>query len=154
MKCKKCGTELGKKEKFCPNCGARAKMSKGWKIVLVVFVLLFVLIAAIAISGGGGTDTPTTTEPETEYITLDEFNKIKNGMTYEQVCKIIGCEGKLVTSSQIGESTSQSYAWSSKDMGGVTYGATVVFIDGKVTGKTQVGLDLVDDVSSAIKDLS
>lgn len=154
MKCKKCGTELGKKEKFCPNCGARAKMSKGWKIVLVVFVLLFVLIAAIAISGEGGTDTPTTTEPETEYITLDEFNKIKNGMTYEQVCKIIGCEGKLVTSSEIGGSTSQTYGWSSKDMGGVTYGATVVFIDGKVTGKTQVGLDLVDDVSSAIKDLS
>lgn len=154
MKCKKCGTELGKKEKFCPNCGARARMSKGWTIVLVVFVLLFVLIAAIAISGEGGTDTHTTTEPETEYITLDEFNKIKNGMTYEQVCKIIGCEGKLVTSSEIGGSTSQTYGWSSKDMGGVTYGASVVFIDGKVTGKTQVGLDLVDDVSSAIKDLS
>lgn len=154
MKCKKCGTELSKKDKFCQSCGARARMSKGWTIALVVFVLLFVLIAAIRMSGESNTDTPTTTESETEYITLDEFNQIKNGMTYEQVVKIIGCEGKLVTSSDIYGSTSQTYAWSSKDMGGITYGASVVFVDGKVTGKTQVGLDMVDDVSSAIKDLT
>lgn len=152
MKCKKCKTELGKNDKVCPNCGA--KRPKGWIIAIVVVALLCIVIAAMAISGEGGTDTPTTTEPETEYITMDEYNQIKNGMTYEQVVKIIGCEGKLATSSEIGGSTSQTYGWSSRDLGGVTYGATVVFIDGKVTGKTQVGLDLVDDVSSAIKDLS
>lgn len=153
MKCKKCKTELGKNDKVCPNCGA--KRPKGWIIAIVVVALLCIVIVAMAISGEGGTDTPTTTEPETEYITMDEYNQIKNGMTYEQVVKIIGCEGKLATSSEIGGSTSQTYGWSSRDLGGgTTYGATIIFVDGKVTGKYQTGLDIADDVSSAIKDLS
>ncbi len=153
MKCKKCKTKLGKKDKVCPNCGA--KRPKRWIIAVVIVVLFCIVAGAMAMSGDGGTETPTTTEPETEYITIDKYNQIENGMTYEQVVKIIGCEGKLTASADIGGGTSQTYSWSSRDLGGgTTYGATVVFIDGKVTGKYQIGLAIADDVSSAIQNIS
>ncbi|MEG2670537.1 MAG: zinc ribbon domain-containing protein, partial [Oscillospiraceae bacterium] len=32
---------------------------------------------------------------ETGVLTLDKFSKIENGMTYEEVTKIIGCEGEI-----------------------------------------------------------
>lgn len=171
MYCKKCGKELSEGAAFCDKCGTPQaeeatalpnkqkkpkKKKKGLIAVIAVIAFLFV-IALIAIgSGDGSVDGSSETSENTtegEYITYEEYEKIQNGMTYDEVVKIIGCEGRVASSSTVGDITTVSYNWSSKDMGGVTYGATVAFIDGVVTGKSQVGLDMVDDVSRTIDNI-
>lgn len=70
-------------------------------------------------------------------ITLDEYNRIEIGMTYDEVVKIVGKDGKLFVSSDIGFGESSTYTWSS---GYGISNATIMFDNGKVSYKTQLGL--------------
>jgi hypothetical protein len=70
-------------------------------------------------------------------VTLEQYNKIKIGMTYDEVVRITGKDGKLFVSDSTGLGESQTYTWSS---GYVLSGATIDFFNGKVTFKTQSGL--------------
>lgn len=71
-------------------------------------------------------------------MTLSKFNQIENGMTYEEVVAIIGSEGTLSTESSYGNQTMQVYYWYASN--GIS-NATVSFINGKVTAKSQIGLE-------------
>ncbi len=177
MYCKNCGKELSESASFCGNCGAiqvnesatqptkQKKRKSKKKALLIFFIIVAAFFLIILIAAGSGDDsnsnnndgisdsTNESASVESEYITYEEYEKIQNGMTYNEVVKIIGCEGQVVSSSTYGDANTVTYSWSSKDMGGVTYGATIVFIDGVVTGKSQIGLDIVDDVSNAINDI-
>jgi Domain of Unknown Function with PDB structure (DUF3862) len=68
-------------------------------------------------------------------MSLDEFNQIQNGMSYDQVVQIVGGPGELV--SQVG--SAQVYMWvgSSSSSGA---NANVTFYNGRVQGKAQAGL--------------
>lgn len=74
-------------------------------------------------------------------ISMDEFNLIQNGMTYEQATSIIGSPGEMVN--ETGTAGSQNYVakYHFKGDGGI-WGANaeLTFIDGKLTIKTQKGL--------------
>jgi hypothetical protein len=75
--------------------------------------------------------------PAKNGITLSEFNKIKNGMTYQQVVQIIGENGTLEASASSGAYTSKVYSWTQKG----TYGsASISFMNNKVQAKAQAGL--------------
>lgn len=76
-------------------------------------------------------------EDDTEYITLEKFNQIENGMSYDEVVEIIGVEGTVLTSIEL-DGTITTYEWYAK--GALSY-ATVTFEDGVVTSKMQIGLD-------------
>lgn len=69
-----------------------------------------------------------------KYITLDEFNRIQTGMTYQQVVEIIGGEGTLITEDSYG---SKSYSWEPVPNSGMT---TVVmgFTNGVLVTKMKV----------------
>lgn len=69
-----------------------------------------------------------------KYITLDEFNRIQTGMTYQQVVEIIGGEGSLITEDSNG---SKSYSWEPATNSGMT---TVVmgFSNGVLVTKMKV----------------
>lgn len=69
-----------------------------------------------------------------KYITLDEFNKIQTGMTYQQVVEIIGGEGDLIIEDSYG---SKSYSWEPAPNSGMT---TVVmgFTNGVLVTKMKV----------------
>ena len=160
MYCQKCGKEIDNEAVICPSCGVstnntkqkpKKKKKHGCLIGIIIILIIFVLFLVIVFSGDDTAPSDdSNTQQTTEYITLEEFDRIKTGMTYEEVVEIVGCEGKLVTSSEFETANTKTYGWSSKDMGGITYGATVAFIDNKVSWKQQIGLDLVDDVSEAI----
>ena len=76
-------------------------------------------------------------EDDMEYITLEKFNQIDNGMSYDEVVEIIGSEGTVLTSIDLnGEIT--TYEWYAKEA--LSY-ATVTFEDGIVTSKMQIGLE-------------
>ncbi len=74
-------------------------------------------------------------------ISLEEFNKIETGMTYEEVCNIVGGEGTLGSSVDIGvgeEYKSEIYQWTGD--GSIGANANVTFQGGKVISKAQIGL--------------
>ena len=72
-------------------------------------------------------------------ITLAEYSQIKNGMTYDEVCDIVGGAGRVVSEAGTGRYYSFVVVW---DGAGSTIGANanVLFQNGKVVSKAQAGL--------------
>ena len=60
--CKKCGAQMDKSAKSCPQCGAPAKGKKG--LIIGAVVVFIVLVAAI----GNAEDNSSKTEPITPAI--------------------------------------------------------------------------------------
>lgn len=78
------------------------------------------------------------TIPDT-YITMAEYQEIEMGMTYEEVCEIIGSEGELGSAVDFGagsEYVTEMYTWYSVSGGA----ASITFQGGKVVMITQVGI--------------
>ena len=74
-------------------------------------------------------------------ISLEEFNKIETGMTYDEVCDIVGGEGTLGSSVDVGigeEYKTEIYQWTGD--GSIGANANVSFQGGKVVSKAQIGL--------------
>jgi len=67
-------------------------------------------------------------------ITLDQFNKLENGMTKEQVFDILGGEGAVLSES--GDIV--MYTYNGKSLGA---NASLMFQGGKLMNKTQLGLE-------------
>lgn len=57
-KCKKCGAELPKGAKTCPNCSAKVGSGKKILIIIIIAVILLGIIASIS---GGDSDDPSNT---------------------------------------------------------------------------------------------
>jgi len=70
-------------------------------------------------------------------ITLEAYEQITEGMLYQEVCDLIGGEGELLSSVEDGDLLTELYTWSNSDGGS----ATVVFENGAMTSKSQVGLE-------------
>ena len=71
-------------------------------------------------------------------MTLEKFNKIEVGMTYEEVVEIVGCEGELTSEASVGDHHSAIYTWKGK--GSVGANAVITFSNGEVSAKAQAGL--------------
>ena len=74
-------------------------------------------------------------------ISLEEFNKIETGMTYKEVCEIVGGEGTLGSSVDLDmgdEYKTEIYQWTGD--GSIGANANVTFQGGKVVSKAQIGL--------------
>lgn len=68
-------------------------------------------------------------------ITMDLYNKIENGMTYDQVKGILG-EGELSSESKLMDSDSKMYSYVNKDGSNASF----TFSDGKMDTKSQLNL--------------
>lgn len=75
---------------------------------------------------------------KSEYITMDEYNQIETGMSYDEVVDIIGSKGELSTKSESNGYTIEIYTWYGNGTAGSN--ANVTFENGKATTKAQVGL--------------
>jgi hypothetical protein len=113
---------------------------------LVTPILFIVLVLSLSICG---CVTPNDLIKGTEAdiinsegsISLEEFNQIETGMTYEEVCNIIGGEGTLGSSVDMGigdEYKTEIYQWTGN--GSIGANASVTFQGGKVISKAQIGL--------------
>jgi hypothetical protein len=80
--------------------------------------------------------TGTTLGPSSPAITLDEFSNIDYGMTLDQVIATFGSPGTVHHSSDTDRSETR---WWDGPRGSNGF-AELVFRDGVVFGKTQVGL--------------
>jgi hypothetical protein len=108
-------------------------------------VTLFSIIGLLEEEDSIDTLTPNSEEPSTSApnkptISKSEFDQIKNGMSYEDVCAIIGSEGELL--SEVGESGTEyhtvMYSWDGE--GSLGANANCMFQGGVLVSKAQYGL--------------
>lgn len=76
-----------------------------------------------------------TAEPPA--VTLAEFNQIQNGMTYQEVVRIVGAEGTLQSENTIGGHNAM-YAW--QNASAFDGGMNAMFQNEKLIQKSQFGL--------------
>ena len=91
------------------------------KLIIIIAVIVVVAVVGIIVAN-------------MLTITKAEYDKIEVGMSYEEVVKIIGCDGELTDESE--ELNSKVYAW--RGLGGGH--AEFLFLDGKVYIRFQEGL--------------
>jgi uncharacterized membrane protein len=70
-------------------------------------------------------------------LTMEKYNKIKNGMSYKEVKDIVGKEGNETMSSGNGKYKVTSYQWKGENYSFLS----VVLMGDKVTSKTQANLE-------------
>ena len=138
-KCKYCQTDIPKKAKVCPKNKKNLKSHGCLAGVSIFLCVIVVCIFIAALSGSKDEISEDLSEATAELITLDEFNTIQNGMSYEEVVEIIGSEGEASSTATVGDITTSIYMWKGK--GSVGANANVTFIDNKVTAKAQFGLE-------------
>lgn len=131
-KCKYCMSEIDDKAKICPHCGKKQKRSVV-KTILGCVVLFFAVMIVIVIASGGGD------KDEASVMTMEKFNAIQNGMTYEEVVEIVGGEGVMSNTAGDGDYKISIYSWEGN--GSTGSNANVTFTNGKVSGKAQLGLE-------------
>lgn len=143
-KCKDCGAEVSKSAKTCPKCGAKLKRSHPVLIAILVFIIVIIILGCISQISNKSSNISvplvnSINQDTTEaYMTLEKFNKIQTGMTYDEVVAIVGKEGTLDTESSSGSITFKTYHWYASN--GIS-NAAIIFQNGKVTAKSQFGLD-------------
>lgn len=78
----------------------------------------------------------TVNSSGTAELTMEKYNQIKNGMTYDEVVQILGSKGEEVSSSEIGKYKNATYKWS-----GENYSFIIgTFQNDKLLFKTQANL--------------
>lgn len=70
--------------------------------------------------------------------TMDKYNQVETGMTYDEVVAIMGGDGELSSDTEIAGVSSKLYMWDGED---IASNCSITFSDGKVSSKSQFGLD-------------
>ena len=136
-KCKYCQTEIPKKAKVCPNCKQTLK-SHGCLVGILIFLILIAVGIVVAVNMNDAVQQSISgVSSNSEYITMEEYNQIQTGMSYDEVKNIVGSEGELSSTSTVAGYTISIYTWYGNDLGA---NANVTFENDQVIGKAQVGL--------------
>lgn len=147
IQCKNCGKIYPSTLKCCPECFAAkpkqpAKIALG--IAIVVLGVLLIISGIVSLSGNDlNNPSPTpdvsSTESNKNLVTYANFEKIENGMTYEQVVEIFGVDGKVLSEVDMGdvEYKTTMYYW--YDDTGIA-NCNITFQGGVVIAKAQIGL--------------
>ena len=72
-------------------------------------------------------------------VTMANFNRIKTGMKYDEVVKILGKEGEVLSESDVAGYKTIMYKWDG-DEGGFGANMNAMFQNGKLNTKSQFGL--------------
>lgn len=142
-------------------------MKKFFKMGCFGFIGLIVLIIIIGVAAGGGEEETTNVKNESnpstqkddsksaksEKLTKEKFAKIKNGMTYEEVVKITGTKGTVM--SETGEEGTDFHTVMYEfKTDGFMSNANMTFQGGKLINKTQIGLGEDTDVEITIDEFN
>ena len=71
-------------------------------------------------------------------VTLDMYNSIETGMTYDEVVGIFGGDGAFLSNSKVFDSVTEIYVWNGTSLGA---NCNITFQDGKVFAKAQFELE-------------
>lgn len=138
-RCKFCQVEIPKKAKVCPNC-KRPLKSHGCLMSVLIFIIIVCGGIAMTLNMNDSIQKSVSGVSDTaEYITMNEYNQIETGMSYDEVKEIIGSEGELASTSSVSGYTISIYTWYGNGVAGSN--ANVTFTNDGVTAKAQVGLE-------------
>lgn len=127
-KCKFCCSEIDSKAKVCPVCG-RAQKGHGCLVVTLLAIVVMSFSSMVL------TFTPPQND---EYITLDEYNQIQAGMTYEEVREIVGSAGTVSAETSMAGIHTFMVTWYGNPSTGSN--ASITFQNDAVISKAQFGL--------------
>ena len=146
--CPKC--KINVESDFCPNCGRRMTKKKKEKksmgcltqilgIILIIFGLsnVFRACSNMASDAADGI-SESYQEEKASYATMEKFNQIQTGMSYDDVVSSMGSEGELSSESEVEGYKTQIYVWYA--MNGYS-NMLVIIQDGVVSSKSQNGLE-------------
>ena len=102
------------------------------KIVATYLVLLGFGVNAYADNLESNSPFPKPKGDECPKISFQQYKQVKEGMTYNEVVRVIGIEGTEITRVK----NVVAYAWGSK----MFYCLTAQFVDGKLYSVSQSGL--------------
>ena len=146
--CPKC--KINVESDFCPNCGRRMTNKKKEKksmgcltqvvgIILIIFGLSNVFRACSNMAGDAADGiSESYQEEKASYATMEKFNQIQTGMSYDDVVSIMGSDGELSSESEVEGYKTQIYVWYA--MNGYS-NMLVIIQDGVVSSKSQNGLE-------------
>lgn len=137
--CQKCGKQVPQSQAnirpngqvWCKECtSAGSKKSARYLMFAGVGVLIALILVAIVVSSSG--------KPKSG-LTYENYLKVQNGMTYTEVCDIFGQSGIQQSNTEAEGYSLTVYSWEKNST--FSYANVVVmFENGKVTSKSQVGL--------------
>lgn len=136
-KCPHCAEMVQAAAKVCKHCGKGLGRSF-WKTFFLIAGICFVLsfVGCVAFCGSVATRMSEKMEiGAKDAMTLSKFSKIQTGMSYSEVCKIAGKEGKLM--SETDSYSTKLYAWYGVD--GIS-NMTGTFQNGYLVTKAQLAL--------------
>ena len=96
-------------------------------------VVLVIACVCCTMLGNMGCESSGDREKTDISVTMDQYNAIRNGMTYSEVVDLLGFEGVARNSGNLPEP--ELYTWIANNGSIVVY-----FKDGRVASKSQTGL--------------
>ena len=138
--CRYCKMWIDSEASVCPHCQKRQPMSSGKFMLWLALILICIFLWYANYSTEYDNNMASNT------VTMENFNKIKTGMTYEEVCEIFGKPGTGATGFTVtvgvGDTTvanSIEYKkWSTRYISG---SVVVAFSDNKVLTKIANNLE-------------
>lgn len=139
--CQKCGKRVSLSdtnrrpngELWCNDCKNKGikDAKKYMSIAGIVLAIALVIVIIVSVVPSGGSDKAG--------ITYANFQRIENGMTYSQVCDILGQQGVQQSYTEYEGYNMAVYVWERDGL--YSYANIVVIFDnGKVSSKSQMGL--------------
>ncbi len=104
-------------------------------VVLGGIVLVGACTLGFSLFVGGVTAVKEEAERQRK-VTASEFSNIRDGMTYQQVVKIVGENGDELSRTSLGGITTVIYSWTNSDFSNMN----AMFQNGKLVSKAQFGL--------------
>ncbi|MFZ1699438.1 MAG: DUF3862 domain-containing protein [Pyrinomonadaceae bacterium] len=87
-------------------------------------------------SPGNAVSSSKTPDKERAPLKMENFERLKTGMTYQQVVELLGVEGELISESGSGAYKTGVYWWRGNDSGVIS----IIFMNDKLFSKTKTGL--------------
>lgn len=85
----------------------------------------------------GQISAPKTVEKKSIGISMEQFNRIQEGMTYQEAVSILGSSGEVISSSDISGYKTVMYMWKGNSLGA---NMNAMFQNDKLISKAQFGL--------------
>ena len=144
---------MSQADEFCPRCGAKVPEKDNAQSVtnIITFFSVFVvgLLCVALVLMVLKDDSPTHSYDEPVYdeyevsisdalITMQEFQSLQTGMSYERCVQIINGYGQKTSEMSIGDITTTTYSW--EGYGSIGASATLTFSNNQLYSKVQYGL--------------